>query len=194
VLVSTPWNCFHRLTNGRPIKAVWAWPPIENASCVRRAEVIFSGGIVKILIDVLLIALPYLLISKIKLTPRERFAVLSLFSLGILVTIFGSLRSYYVWQIYFRTGDFTWYAYWAYFWSAMEHYIGVICACIPPLRPLSNAAIQRLIRAGPAAVHGLAPVTVTKESVVLDTPSAAPAAKLRPSVTVETESMEEILK
>ena len=167
---------------------MWSWPPIENASCVRRAEVILSGGIIKTLIDVLLIALPYPLISKLTLSRRERFAVLSLFSLGILITIFGSLRSYYVWQIYFKTGDFTWYAYWAYFWSAMEHYTGIICACIPPLRPLSNAVIQRLIRAGPTAVHSLAPLTMTKESVVLENPSAA--ARQRSSVT---ESMEEMI-
>jgi hypothetical protein len=144
-----------------------------------------------VLIDVLLIALPYPLISKLTMSRRERFAVLFLFSLGILITIFGSLRSYYVWLIYFKTGDFTWYAYWAYFWSAMEHYAGIICACIPPLRPLSNAVIQRLIRAGPAAVHSLPPITMTRESAILEKPSLA--AKPRPSDTLETESTEDMI-
>jgi hypothetical protein len=177
----------------RPIKAVWAWPPLENANCIRRGEVTFSGGIVKIMIDVLLIALPYPLISRLKLTGRERFAVSFLLSLGILVTIFGSLRSFYTWRIYFRTDDFSWYAYWAYFWSAMEHYIGIICACMPPLRPLSNAAIQRLIHAGPPPLRGLVHITMSKESRDSVTPSEVPLAKPKPSVTFESDSAEQMI-
>jgi hypothetical protein len=175
----------------RPIRAVWSATPIENASCVRRAEVIFSGGIVKTLIDVLLISLPYPLICKLTLSLRERSAVLSLFSLGISITIFGSLRSYYIYQVYFKSGDSTWFAFWIYYWSSMEHYIGIICACIPPLRPLSNAVIQRLIRAGPAAIHSLAPLTATRESVMIEKPPEA--AKLRSYLTLETGSTEEMI-
>lgn len=74
----------------------------------------------------------------------------------------------------------------------MEHYIGVICACIPPLRPLSNAAIQRLIRASPTAARGLAPVPMTKESTVVDPPRASSVAKPKSSITLETESTEEM--
>jgi hypothetical protein len=105
---------------------MWSWPPIENAHCLRRNEITFAGGIVKTLIDLVLIAIPYPLIMKLNMPKSQRIAVLCLFSLGGLVVCAGSIRSYYIWRIYFKTNDITWMAYWAYFWSALEHYLGIV--------------------------------------------------------------------
>jgi hypothetical protein len=105
---------------------MWAWPPIENVNCLRRGEIALAGGIVKTLIDVLLIAIPYPLIAHLNIQISKRVTVLCFLALGILVVGAGCVRAYYTWQMYFGTDDRTWVAYWAYFWSALEHELGIV--------------------------------------------------------------------
>jgi hypothetical protein len=105
---------------------MWAWPPVQDVQCARKAENTFSGGIVKSLIDVILIALPYHLIVTLNMSYSKRFLILSLFSLGGFVVVAGCIRSYYIWKMFFQTDDFSWVMYWAHFWSLIEVYIGVV--------------------------------------------------------------------
>lgn len=110
----------------RPVNALWAFPPIRDAQCLRRAEITFAGAIVKTIIDVILILLPIPLVLKMTMRNTQRLALLTLLSLGIVVTAAGGVRIYYVHKMYFVSDDRTWYAYSAYFAGCLEHSVGIV--------------------------------------------------------------------
>ncbi|KAF2401101.1 hypothetical protein EJ06DRAFT_575719 [Trichodelitschia bisporula] len=125
-----------------PIKAMWAFPPVEDARCLRKGQITVSGGIIKTLIDFMLIALPVPLLMRLTMRTRQRRGLLALIGLGIVVPAAGSVRIYNNYQMYFVSTDRTWVLYRAYSASALEGSLGIICACVPTLRPVLSSFLE----------------------------------------------------
>jgi hypothetical protein len=75
---------------------------------------------------------------------RRTFETTCLLTLspGIIV-VAGSFRAYWVHYTLFETYDATWEGYQIWVWTAVETNVGVICGCIPALKPLLFRTLAR---------------------------------------------------
>jgi hypothetical protein len=85
--------------------------------------------------DLYSVVLPLVLISKLSLPRRQKYALNGLFSLGLLVVMFGSVRSYYMYRVVNVDWDFTWTLWKIWVWGEFEMWFGVYCASAPALKP-----------------------------------------------------------
>jgi hypothetical protein len=69
---------------------------------------------------------------------EKRWSVLSLLSLGFLVTIVGCVRTYFVWKGFLDTYDITWWSEQHWICSEVENDLALVCfpsvLCLPPWR------------------------------------------------------------
>lgn len=120
----------------RPIHAYWAWPPDDSAICVDEELTLFIASIFNTLSEFLVALLPIPAIMRLRMERRQQCAVVSLLSLGFLVTVVGCVRTYYLWLSEYGTMDVSWYSVPQWICAAIEIDVGLICACAPALRPL----------------------------------------------------------
>jgi hypothetical protein len=88
-----------------------------------------------ILMDFLLIALPFPAIRKLNLPLKTRRALIIAFSLGGSGCVISIMRLYSIISLS-ETHDRSWKNAETAIWSSAEANIGLICACLPALRPL----------------------------------------------------------
>ncbi|KAL1604452.1 hypothetical protein SLS59_003644 [Nothophoma quercina] len=67
---------------------------------------------------------------------NQRIGLIVLFSVGGVIVVAGSFRAYWIHYTLFETYDATWEGYNIWIWTAIETNVGVICGCIPALKPL----------------------------------------------------------
>lgn len=73
----------------------------------------------------------------------QRVGLVILFSVGGVIVVAGSFRAYWVHYVLYETYDATWYGYEIWLWTAIETNVGVMCGCIPALKPLLFPARAR---------------------------------------------------
>lgn len=86
--------------------------------------------------DVLVYVLPLPTLHSLSLPLRQRVVLLFVFGCGFIVVVAGSMRLYWVAEVVNNTYDVTWDGFTMWIWTAVEVNLGVICGCIPTLRPL----------------------------------------------------------
>ncbi|KMK59318.1 integral membrane protein [Aspergillus fumigatus Z5] len=91
-----------------PIHAYWDLAPTYPYKCLNDGAIVFSASVINIFTDFLVTVLPMPLIWNLKLPTRQRIAVISIFSLGIVVNVAGSVRTVYVWKSMIASYDTTW--------------------------------------------------------------------------------------
>jgi hypothetical protein len=64
--------------------------------------------------------------SQLQMPKRQRIAVAILFSLGLIVTIAGIVRTWYIYKSLIAEYDLTWYAYPLWIAAAVEIDLGVV--------------------------------------------------------------------
>lgn len=142
-----------------PVKAAFSLYEGE-AKCIPLLTVFVCSAPVNIVTDLAILALPIPVLTGMRLPKRQKYILVFTFSLGIFVTIVDVVRIYYLQQaistiyttpssdpsaIFGDSPDFAWNASLSLMWSAMEVNVGMICACIPTLKPL-------IIKILPAAI------------------------------------------
>jgi hypothetical protein len=134
----------------RPIRAFWAWPAIEGATCQDEAKIIQAIAIVNTISEFFLATLPLLGVFELGVRKGQRWSVVCLLSLGYLVGLTGCVRTYFVCTLF--TGDFdvTWWVYPQYICSEVEIDLAIICACAAPLRPFARRVYRILRKPGPS--------------------------------------------
>ncbi|KAJ6155601.1 hypothetical protein N7470_006167 [Penicillium chermesinum] len=88
--------------------------------------------------------LPMPLIWSLKLPSRQRIAVISIFGLGVIVNVAGSVRTVYLWKSN-HAKDVTWLAWPVQVAAGIEISLGLICSSAPALRPLLMEFMPRLL-------------------------------------------------
>lgn len=76
---------------------------------------------------------------------KQRLGVCVLLGLGIIVTVAGVIRTYYIWKALMDSYDETWFAYPLWICAAVEIDLAVLCACAPTLRPLLISITKPII-------------------------------------------------
>ncbi|KAJ5345291.1 hypothetical protein N7541_007784 [Penicillium brevicompactum] len=128
-----------------PVRAYWQINPTESYHCMNDGAIVFSASVINIFTDFLVTTLPMPLIWSLKLPARQRLAVISIFALGAVVNVAGSVRTVYVWKSMVVGYDATWIGWPVLIAAAVEISLGLICSSAPALRPLVAAFLPRLL-------------------------------------------------
>ncbi|KAL8872930.1 MAG: hypothetical protein Q9174_001533 [Haloplaca sp. 1 TL-2023] len=115
----------------------------------------FNGNsIPNIITDAALLVLPIPCIWKLQLPRAQKLALTSIFILGIFVIGVSIARFTFIINLDLVSPDITWNFVNVQIWTGVEAHVGIICACLPSLRPLLNlvlfGSIDRSHRSSPS--------------------------------------------
>jgi fucose permease len=139
-----------------PVKA--AYDPTETADrCISIVTLYLCSAPVNIITDLAILVLPIPVLTGMRLPQRQKTILVITFALGIFVAIVDVVRIYYLQQAAdvqsmslskakLGSGvDFSFNASTALMWSAVEVNVGIICACIPTLKPLIKRILPAML-------------------------------------------------
>jgi fucose permease len=138
----------------RPVQAAYNLA-IEKPNCISIETIYLSSVPVNVATDLAIFVLPIPVLTSLRLPMRQKIILLLTFLLGIFVTIVDVVRIYYMQlaatsldkltTVNLTTSlDFSYYVSLALLWSTIEVNVGIICACIPTLRPLAKLLISKM--------------------------------------------------
>lgn len=134
--------CFPVLTFGSPISSYWTLLA-DHRDCIPEGPPLVVQSTLNVVTDFMIYALPIPTLISLSLPWSQRIGLLILFSIGGVIVVAGSFRAYWVHYVLFRTYDVTWEGFQIWVWTAVETNVGVICGCIPALKPLLFPARAR---------------------------------------------------
>lgn len=154
---------FYNIFQCRPVAAGWAYPRPTDAKCTDIVTLYLSSAPVNIITDIALLMLPMPILTKMRLPLKQKIILVLTFSAGAFVTAVDVVRIAYLQDAALNRlklvksdsgsssriveeNDFSWYASLSFMWSAVEVCTGIICACVPSLKPLFLRFLPRLIR------------------------------------------------
>lgn len=137
----------------RPVGYIWMGLDLEK-HCLPYTTFWTTIGVIDIIVDILILALPVRMVLRIRLSPKQKASVIFVFLLGGLqvlpfsvyelllldpvfsdfpsVIITGLLRVIYIYHLSRLSPSYSQ----GEFWSTVHITTGIICACLPTLRPL----------------------------------------------------------
>ncbi|KAF5260438.1 hypothetical protein FOXYS1_8904 [Fusarium oxysporum] len=108
------------------------WDVTIKGTCILNKSSFYVGAAGNILTDILIMALPIPVLRSLKLGRRQKWILMSVFCLGIFTCLISLVRIKFL-----NIGtDITWHNVESASWSVSELCCGIICACVPTLRPL----------------------------------------------------------
>ncbi|KAL2255165.1 hypothetical protein VTK26DRAFT_3943 [Humicola hyalothermophila] len=114
------------------------WDPRLEGHCINRGIFSVSLAVINIATDILTLLVPFVAFKDLKLSNRIRLALLSVFTLGVLVTVISVLRLYYVTLVwYVRHTNDNHYSL-GYTTNTVEVNLAILTATIPALWPLAR--------------------------------------------------------
>lgn len=140
----------------RPVSAGWIFPTPQTAKCTDIVTLYLSSAPVNIVTDLALLILPIPILTGLRLPKKQKIILIVTFSAGIFIAVVDVVRIAYLQsaaldrltvvntdtdnggqtQRIVESTDFPWYASLSFMWSAIEVNVGIICACVPSLKPL----------------------------------------------------------
>ena len=141
-----------------PVWAELVEPVPGYAHCTDIITLYLSSAPVHISTDLMILALPIPIITQMRLPRKQKIILVVTFSFGAFVAAVDVVRIAYLeqaFQIQFSsdgagrvsiTDDFSWSASLCFLWSAVEVHVGIICACVPSLKPLVAKTLPNLLR------------------------------------------------
>ena len=134
-----------------PISSIFANPIPADTSCIDLTSLYLSSSPVNIITDVAILFLPMPVLGSLRLPKKQKIAVFITMSFGVFVVAVDIVRVSYLENAFvarlqasggrsasanttgvFNDNDFALVA----LWSAVECEVGIICACVPALKPL----------------------------------------------------------
>ncbi|KAF2690762.1 MFS monosaccharide transporter-like protein [Lentithecium fluviatile CBS 122367] len=135
-----------------PVTAAFQTPVPDSASCTNIVTIYLSSAPLNIITDLAIFFLPMPILTSMRLPSKQKIILVITFGFGIFVAVIDVIRIYYLQDAQREnlraaqqhiegedarnTSDFSWYASLSFMWSAVEINIGIICACVPALKPL----------------------------------------------------------
>jgi len=98
-----------------------------NAKCIDFGNFLFSVSVINTFFELVCALLPIPAVISLHMDRRQRWSVISVLSLGILVFVAGCIRVYYVHKAVMDTYDTTWWAEAHWTASEAENYLSLVC-------------------------------------------------------------------
>ncbi|KAF2232749.1 hypothetical protein EV356DRAFT_568444 [Viridothelium virens] len=127
-----------------PISNNWASHGSSNAHgrTIRLDDMYTANSALEITLDIVTLCLPLFVVWRLQMCPSQKLVVSGIFLLGAFVCVASIVRLYYLAihlnpsqeeqeDLTYNLGDII-------LWSSVEPCVGVICACLPTLRPVIN--------------------------------------------------------
>ncbi|KAH0022457.1 hypothetical protein KCU78_g5758, partial [Aureobasidium melanogenum] len=158
-----------------PVEAYWVFPMMKNARCLDEGPVTLTAGVLNCISDLTITLLPIPIIMGLNMPFRQRLGVASLLSLGLVVTIAGFVRTYFIWRTLMGTYDETWDSMPLYICATVEIDLAILCGCAPSLKPLFapmiahvSEMISTVTGSGTSSSRGtkLQDTTITRSTVI----------------------------
>ncbi|KAF1963362.1 hypothetical protein CC80DRAFT_460019 [Byssothecium circinans] len=119
-----------------PVASLWTPALKSSAKCVELAPFFFGTSIPNILADLFLLALPMPYVWGLKISLAQKIFVMALFLLGGFVLVASAIRLRLLLLLDLQGFYANWSVENSVLWSAMENCMGVVCACLPSLKPI----------------------------------------------------------
>jgi fucose permease len=147
-LVLTFFNVFQCL----PVSQVFA--PV--GTCIPLITLYLASVPVNVITDIAILVLPIPVLTAMQLPRKQKIILIATFSLGIYVIATDVVRIYYLQQssgpsspttspLLGNEVDFSYHASISFMWSVVEVNLGIVCACIPTMKPLISRILPALI-------------------------------------------------
>ncbi|KAK4505911.1 hypothetical protein PRZ48_003876 [Zasmidium cellare] len=137
--------------------------------CISLLTIYLSSAPLNIVTDIVILLIPMPLLTSLRLPGSQKAAIIFVFSVGIFIAAVDVVRIAYlerasqsILQSVFEGAkndhpgdspdDFTWFASYSYMWSVVEVHVGIMCSCVPALKPL----VQRVFSKRPQQVNEIA--------------------------------------
>ncbi|OKL58978.1 hypothetical protein UA08_05757 [Talaromyces atroroseus] len=147
----------------QPVSAAIWFPADGDAKCLSIVTIYLSSAPVNLITDIAIFFLPIPILTQLRLPRKQKIILIIVFSIGLFTTVIDIIRAAYLQSaatsnaIKQQTGsgnvdnskanqDFSWYGAFTFMWSAVEVNTGIICACIPSMKPLAARLLPRMIK------------------------------------------------
>ncbi|KAF3069124.1 integral membrane protein [Daldinia childiae] len=134
-----------------PVSLSWAPPPPSGPDsrdprrrCMDLPLFMFATSILNTAIDLAILAIPAPLFRKLQIAPKQRAALTAVFAIGVVVCVASVMRLVTLQHVR-RTEDPSVSGLPLGIWSGVELDLGIICACLPTLRPMLARVFPRLL-------------------------------------------------
>ncbi|KAH8758528.1 hypothetical protein F5882DRAFT_480263 [Hyaloscypha sp. PMI_1271] len=117
----------------RPVRAFWDITVTEK-ECINTTAFFIANSAAHVIIDVAILTLPIRKVWPLKMSVQKKVVVSFMFLLGGFICVIGIIRLFFLATL--KMADVTYSLVDTYVWSSVETSVGVICACLPTLRPL----------------------------------------------------------
>lgn len=146
-----------------PVNAAWRFPTPDSATCTDIITIYLSSTPLNLITDLAVLLLPMPILTGMRLPRKQKIILIITFSFGAFVAAVDVVRIVYlqgaartrIREIVTSTNsgsreaeqtDFSWYAAFSFMWSAIEVNVGIMCACVPGLKPLVSRFLPQMLR------------------------------------------------
>jgi len=116
-----------------PVKAFWDIS-VTQKKCINTTAFFIANSAVHVILDIAILTLPVRKVWALKMSMQKKIMVSFMFLLGGFICVIGIIRLFFLATL--KMNDATYSLVDTYIWSSIETNVGVICACLPTLRPL----------------------------------------------------------
>ncbi|KAF2998166.1 hypothetical protein E8E13_003015 [Curvularia kusanoi] len=138
----------------RPVDAAWMVPVPATAHCTNIVTIYLSSAPLNIITDLAILFLPMPILTGMRLPKKQKIILVITFGFGIFVAIIDVVRIAYLQDAQRATlvaaqadhaesgtnqrnsTDFSWYSSFSFMWSTVEINVGIMCGCVPAMKPL----------------------------------------------------------
>ncbi|KAF2036257.1 hypothetical protein EK21DRAFT_52355 [Setomelanomma holmii] len=153
------WTVFGNIFLCSPIAFFWD-KSVDDGHCLDRVVLWFANAGVNIAQDIIILLLPMPLIQTLQISKNQKRGLVMMFALGASVSLVSIIRLYSLGNIA-RSNDLPFDNPAHAILSAVEVNVGIICACLPAMRPLLALMMPKYFSA--AAQYTNVPVMLDLE-------------------------------
>ncbi|KAE8377969.1 hypothetical protein BDV26DRAFT_304708 [Aspergillus bertholletiae] len=126
----------------RPVQAMWD-VTITDAKCVDQFSFVYANAAFNVFSDLATLVLPIKLCWSLQTSRRQRMLLMVVFGMGSFCCVIAILRIVTM-MPYIHSNDFTHFKVTLANWCMIEINVGIICACLPTMRPLLARCFPRV--------------------------------------------------
>jgi len=148
----------------RPVSAVFDLMIPAGAQCTDVLTIYLASVPLNLITDLALLLLPMPIITAMRLPRKQKIILVVTFSAGLFVAVVDVVRISYlqdaaearlsaIQRLNGQTAavtaemlDSSWFLSYTYLWTAIEVHVGIMCACVPALKPLVARFLPRMLK------------------------------------------------
>ncbi|PYI02483.1 hypothetical protein BO78DRAFT_472604 [Aspergillus sclerotiicarbonarius CBS 121057] len=118
-----------------PVQAMWDVTLMPTAKCVQQLSFVYANAAFNLFSDLITLALPIKLCWSLQTTIKQRILLMLVLMMGSFACVIAIVRIVTM-MPFVDDMDLTWYKVTLAKWAMVEINVGIICSCLPVMRPL----------------------------------------------------------